>query len=70
MSQGGEYTAKSAGEGATTSKALTVVPTESQWWTGVVVDSALGFSAVLVFVLAGILYLRKRYGHRDRSKQP
>ena len=68
MSQGGEYTAKSAGEGATTGKALKMVPTESQWWTGVVVDSALGFGAVLVFVLARILYLRKRYGHRERSK--
>lgn len=68
MSQGGEYTVKGAGEGATTARALKEVPTESQWWTGVVVDSALGFSAVLVFVLAGILYLRKKYGRGDQSK--
>jgi hypothetical protein len=67
MSERGEYAANSGGEARTTARALKEIPTESQWWTGVVVDSALGFSAVLVFVLAGILYLRRRYG-RDRSR--
>jgi len=67
MSESGEYAGNSSGEAQTTARALKEIPTESQWWSGVVVDSALGFSAVLVFILAGILYLRKRYG-RARSR--
>ncbi|MEK7228446.1 MAG: hypothetical protein AAB154_00230 [Candidatus Binatota bacterium] len=38
------------------------------WWSGVIVDSILGFSATLVFVLAGVLFLRKRLGQRGHPK--
>lgn len=68
MSNGGKYFAMAAEEGPAAGKALKEIPTESQWWSGVVVDSISGFSATLVFVLAGALYLRKRISQRGHSK--
>ncbi len=45
------------------------VSTEAPWWSGVVMDSISGFSAMLVFILGGILLLRrwnkKRRAARD-----
>ena len=32
---------------------------EAPWWSGVVMDSISGFSAMLVFILGGILLLRR-----------
>jgi hypothetical protein len=32
---------------------------DAPWWSGVVVDSVSGFSALLVFILGGLLLLRK-----------
>lgn len=43
---------------------------ESPWWSGAVVDSALGFSAILVFVLGGVLLLRKWIRQRGHWKSP
>ena len=68
MSYGGKYFAMAAEEKPAVGKTLKELPTQSQWWTGVVVDSALGFSATLVFVLAGVLFLRKRFSQRGHSK--
>jgi hypothetical protein len=32
---------------------------DAPWWSGVVVDSVSGFSTLLVFILGGVLLLRK-----------
>ncbi|MEK7341850.1 MAG: hypothetical protein AABZ69_06495 [Candidatus Binatota bacterium] len=68
MSYSGKYLAMAAEKKPEPGKSLQEVPTQSQWWTGVVVDSALGFSATLVFILAGVLFIRKRRGQRGHSK--
>lgn len=68
MSNGGKYLAMAAEKGPAVGKTLKEIPTESQWWTGVVVDSIMGFSATLVFVLAGVLFLRNRFSQRGHSK--
>ena len=68
MVQVEEYLAMAAERGPAAGKALKGIPTEVPWWSGVVVDSVLGFSATLVFVLAGVLYLRKRMSQRGHPK--
>ncbi|TAJ80204.1 hypothetical protein EPO44_18735 [bacterium] len=68
MNNGGKYFAMAAEQGPAAGKGMQEVPTEPPWWSGVVLDSVLGFSAMLVFVLAGVLYLRKRIGRRGHSK--
>ena len=35
------------------------IPMEPPWWSGAVVDSISGFSAMLAFILGGIILLRK-----------
>lgn len=62
------FVARAAEERPVAGKALQEVPTNPPWWSGVVVDSILGFSATLVFVLAGVLYLRKRLSQRGHPK--
>jgi len=68
MNDGGKYFAMAAEEGPAAGKAVQEVSTKPPWWSGVVLDSVLGFSAMLVFALAGVLYLRKRIGQRGHSK--
>ncbi len=68
MSDGGKYLAIAADQRPTAGKTLKEISTEPPWWSGVVVDSILGFSATLVFVLAGILFLRKRLSQGGHSK--
>lgn len=68
MNDGGKYFAMAAEEGPAAGKALQEISTEPPWWSGVVVDSISGFSATLVFVLGGVLFLRKRFGQRGHSK--
>ena len=62
------FVARAAEQKPAVGKTLQEVPTNGPWWTGVVVDSILGFSATLVFVLAGVLFLRKRFSQRGHSK--
>ncbi|MBI2987805.1 MAG: hypothetical protein HYY45_13660 [Deltaproteobacteria bacterium] len=68
MGQGGKYFAIAADQRPTTGQTLKEVPAESRWWTGVVVDSIMGFSATLVFVLGGVLMLRKWVKQRGPLK--
>ncbi|TAK03443.1 hypothetical protein EPO44_07295 [bacterium] len=62
------FVARAAEQKPAVGKTLQEVPTNAPWWSGVVVDSISGFSATLVFVLAGVLYLRKRMSQRGHSK--
>jgi len=73
MNYSGKYLAIAAEERPAAGTTLQEVPTKGPWWSGVLVDSILGFSATLVFVLAGILFIRKRLGrqgHRKYSMKP
>lgn len=63
-----KYLAMAAEGGPAAGKTLKGVPTDAPWWSGVIVDSVLGFSATLVFVLAGVLFIRKRLGQRGHPK--
>jgi len=62
------FVARAAEQKPAVGKTLQEVPTNAPWWSGVVVDSVLGFSATPVFVLAGVLYLRKRMSQRGHPK--
>jgi len=44
------------------------IPGQPPWWSGVVVDSVLGFSAMLVFVLGGVIVLRKWIRQRGSGR--
>ena len=62
------FVARAAEERPTVGRSAQELSTESPWWSGVVVDSVLGFSATLVFVLAGVRFIRKRISQRGHSK--
>ena len=64
----GKYLAMAAEKGPAAGKAIKEALTDAPWWSGVIVDSVLGFSAMLVFVLAGVLFIRKRLGQRGHPK--
>ncbi len=68
MNDGGKYFAMAAEEGPAAGKAVQEVSTKPPWWSGVVLDSILGFSATLVFVLGGILMLRRWRRQRHEPK--
>jgi len=68
MNYSGKYLAIAAEERPTVGTTLKEAPMKGPWWSGVIVDSILGFSATLVFVLAGVLFLRKRLGQRGHPK--
>ena len=68
MNYSGEYLAIAVEERPADGKTLKEAPMKGPWWSGVIVDSILGFSATLVFVLAGVLFLRKRLGQRGHPK--
>lgn len=42
---------------------------DAPWWSGVVMDSLSGFSASLVFILGGILLLRRWSKKRRAAKE-